>query len=264
MNIFLRELRANFKSLLIYSLIVILLTIVGFAKYQAYADNPEMLALLDSMPKAMLDAFNMEAFNLTTLTGFYGVMYTYYALILGIAAIMWGSDIINKEERYKTVEFLLVLPVTRSHVVTSKSLAALVHNILLLAITWGTVRLVSRPYHPGVEFLTFLNKSALGLFILQLVFLTVGLFLGVAMKEYRRVGSVAIAVILLTYFFSITSVLNEKLAFFKYLSPFKYFDAGALYRNGHYASLYLALSAPIIVVSMVGAYVAYNRRDLYV
>ena len=86
MNIFWRELKANFKSLIIWGVIVVLLTLIGFAKFSAYAENPELLAVLDSMPKALLDAFNMRAFNLATLSGFYGVMYTYYALIAGIAA----------------------------------------------------------------------------------------------------------------------------------------------------------------------------------
>ena len=53
----------------------------------------------------------MRAFNMTTLSGFYGIMFIYFGLMGAIAAAMWGSDIISKEERDKTVEFSLVLPV---------------------------------------------------------------------------------------------------------------------------------------------------------
>ena len=73
-----------------------------------------MLKMLDSMPPAMLDALSMRAFNLTTFSGFYGIMFIYFGLMGAIAAAMWGSDIISKEERDKTVEFSLVLPVSRS------------------------------------------------------------------------------------------------------------------------------------------------------
>jgi ABC-2 type transport system permease protein len=83
-----------------------------------------MLAMLDAMPPAVMDAMNMRAFNLTTLSGFYGVMFLYFGLMGAIAAAMWGSDIISKEERDKTVEFALVLPVSRSRVITAKALAA--------------------------------------------------------------------------------------------------------------------------------------------
>ena len=65
-------------------------------------------------------------------------MFTYFALMLSIAAAMWGSDIISKEERDKTVEFSLTLPVTRSRLVTAKALAALVNCIGLAARHLGS------------------------------------------------------------------------------------------------------------------------------
>ncbi len=264
MNIFFRELRANFRSLLIWSVIVILLTVVGFAKFSAYANNPELLAVLDNMPEALLDAINMRAFNLTTLSGFYGVMFTYYALIASIAAAMWGSDIISKEERDKTVEFSLTLPVTRSKLVTAKTLAVLVNCIVLLLITWGITVISAQSYQPDSGFYAFLSRSTVGLFILQLIFLSVGIFLGCALKQYRRAGSLAVALLLATYFFSIISNLDEKLDFLKYFSPFKYFDAAALFHEAKFDTVYLALSALIVVVSMAGAYYTYARRDLYI
>lgn len=264
MNIFLRELKANFKSLLIWGGIVILFVVIGFAKFSAYADNPEMLAILDSMPSAMLDAFNLQAFNLTTLSGFYGVMFTYFALILSIAAAMWGSDIISKEERDKTVEFSLTLPVTRSKLVTSKTLAALVNCIGLLLFTWGATVVSAQPYQPDSKFYHFLALGMLALFIMQLIFLAIGIFLGCAMKQYKRAGSVAVSLLLVTYFMSIISGMHEKLDFLKYFSPFKYFDAGDLLHKGQMDTTYLLLSAVIIVVAMVGAYYTYARRDLYI
>ena len=69
MNIFLRELRANLKSLVIWSVIIILLVMIATAKFSAFAGDPEMLKILDTMPPAVLDAMNMRAFNLTTLSG---------------------------------------------------------------------------------------------------------------------------------------------------------------------------------------------------
>jgi ABC-type transport system involved in multi-copper enzyme maturation permease subunit len=90
MNIFLRELRANLKPLIIWGVIVILFVIMGFSKFAAYEGNPELLAILDEMPPAVLSAFNFNAFNLTTVTGFYGVMFTYFAIILSAAAVMWA------------------------------------------------------------------------------------------------------------------------------------------------------------------------------
>ena len=264
MNIFVRELKANLRSLLIWGGIVILFVTIGISKFSAYEGNPEMLAVLDEMPPALLSAFNMQAFNLTTLSGFFGVMFTYFALILSIAAAMWGSDIISKEERDKTVEFSLTLPVTRSRLVTAKTLAALVNCIGLLLITGGASLVSAAQYQPDSEFYGFLRLCMLAIFIMQLIFLAVGIFLGCAMKRYKRASSVAVSLLLGTYFLSVISGLNENLEFLKYFSPFKYFDAGEFFHEARFDTTFLLLSAVIIVVSMAGASYTYARRDLYI
>jgi ABC-2 type transport system permease protein len=264
MNIFIRELKANFKSLLIWSAIVTLLITIAVAKFSAFADNPDMLAMLDSMPPAMLDALNMRAFNLTTLSGFYGLMFIYFGLMGAIASAMWGSDIISKEERDKTVEFSLVLPVSRSRVITAKALAALVNCTLFVLITWGVSLVAVRSYNPDQAFLDFLRLEMGAMFAIELVFLAVGLLLGSAMKRYKLSSSTAIAVILVTYFMSIASSMQENLDFLKYFTPFKYFDAGELFRSGQMDSTYLLISTGIIVLCVAAAYWAYNRRDLYI
>ena len=81
--------------------------VVYMSEFSAFANNEEMLSMLDGMPEQLLDAFKMNSFNLTTLTGFYGILFTYFALMLSIQAILKGNSIISKEERDKTVEFAL-------------------------------------------------------------------------------------------------------------------------------------------------------------
>lgn len=264
MNIFLRELRANLKSLLIWSVVMSLLIVIAVAKFAGFADNPEMLAVLDAMPKAVLDAMDMQAFNLTTLNGFYGLMFLYFALMGAVAAAMWGSTIISKEERDRTVEFSLVLPVSRSRVITAKALAALVHCVALVLITWGVSLVAVRSYQPDQAFYDFLRLQMLAMFLIELIFLAVGLLLGCAMKHYKRSGSAAVSIILGAYMLSVLSGMDERLDFLKWLTPFRYYDAGDLYRSGSLEGGYLLLSGLIVLVCVAGAYWAYNRRDLYI
>ena len=264
MNIFLRELRANLKSLIIWSVIITLLIMIAVAKFSAFAGDPQMLAMLDSIPPAMLDALNMRAFNMTTLSGFYGVMFIYFGLMGAIAAAMWGSEMISKEERDKTVEFSLVLPVSRSRVVTAKALAALVSCVAFVLITWGVSLAAVRSYNPDRAFFDLLALEMQAMFMIELIFLAFGLLLGCAMKQYKRSASTAVGIILATYLISILSVMQEKLDFLRYFTPFRYYDASELFRSGRLDGGYLLLSAAIIVACVAGAYLAYRRRDLYI
>lgn len=264
MNIFLRELKANLKSLVIWSVVVTLLILIAVGKFSAFAGNPEMLAMLDSFPPAMMDALSMRSFNLTTLSGFYGLMFIYFGLMGAMAAAMWGSDIISKEERDKTVEFSLVLPVSRSKIITAKALAALVNCIAFVLITWGISAAAVQSYNPDRAFFDFLRLEMQAMFWIELIFLAVGLLLGAAMKHYKRSSSTAVAIILGTYFISIVISLQEDLDFLRYFTPFKYFDAGELFRSGRIEVDSLLLSSGIILASLAAAYWVYNRRDLYI
>ena len=264
MNIFIRELKANFKSLLIWSGIVILFNLVGFTKFSAYYNNPEMLVILDSLPPAMLSAFSMSAFNLTTVTGFFGIMVTYFGLILAIAATMWGSGVISKEERDRTVEFSLTLPVTRVRMITAKTAAMVVDSLILLLITWGITLVSSQQYHPDSEFYRFVALGMLSFLFLQMIFLALGIFLGCALKKHKQSGSLGVWFLLGSYFLSILVGLNKDLDFLKYVTPFKYFDPAQLLHESRLEFPFVLLSAAIITALLAGAYASYKKRDLYI
>lgn len=205
----------------------------------------------------------MSAFNLTTLSGFYGIMFIYFGLMGAIAAAMWGSDIISKEERNKTVEFSLVLPVSRSRVITAKALAALVNCIAFVLITWIVSFAAVQSYKPDQAFYDFLALEMQAMFAIELIFLSIGLLLGCGMKQYKLSGSTTIGIILVTYFMSIVTSMQKDLVT-EILHPVQVFNAGELFRSGELDGTYLLISAAIIVVCIIASYWVYNKRDLYI
>jgi len=146
--------------------------------------------------------------------------------------------------------------------VTGKALAALVNCIGLLLITWAASVASAAQYQTDAAFYRFLALCMLALFMMQLIFLAIGLLLGCTMKQYRRASSMAVSVLLGTYFLSVMVGLHKDLEFLKYLTPFRYFDAGLLLRESRFEPVFVLLSAAIVVASMVGAYWTYARRDL--
>jgi len=222
------------------------------------------MKVLDSMPSAMISAFNLKAFNLTTVTGFFGIMINYFSLILSIAAVMWGSDIISKEERDKTVEFSLTLPVKRSRLITAKIAAAMVNCFFLLLVTWMSTLLIAQSYQPDSQFYEFVSVSMWAILLTQMIFLALGIFLGSAVKNYKRAGSLAVSILLGAYFTSVLSGLSENMNFLKFITPFKYFDPVLMLRESRLEFGFVLLSFIIIAVALVGAYFSYSKRNLYI
>ena len=264
MRMYFRELKAGIKSLLVWTVVIALLIVVAVVKFSAFESSPESLAILDSMPPQLMEALSMRAFNLTTLEGFFGAMFVFFALMGAMAAALWGSEAIAKEERERTVEFTLVLPIPRRHIITAKLLAALTNCALFVLFTWIISVIASRSYDPGKSLFDFLRLEMLAMFMIELVFLSLGTLLACASKTPRRVGSMAIGLILGLYFASIFAGMHEKLSWLKYLTPFSWFNASEFFRSGRFEPYALVLTGVTVVVFLLAAYFTYDRRDLYI
>lgn len=225
MNIIKRELRAHMKSLILWSVCIFGLVAMMMSEFSAYYQNPEMSDILDSMPEALLEAFAMNNANLTTVSGFVSIASLYFYIMLGIYAALLGSSIISKEERDKTAEFFMVLPISRQHIIGSKAVAAVICCVLVNCITTIAILATTAKYDKVIDFNKFLILMMIGIFIIQLIFLSMGMLLAATMKRYKKSGSYAMSLLLVLYILSIFVSLSSKLEFLKYITPFKYFEA---------------------------------------
>ena len=97
-----------------------------------------------------------------------------------------------------------------------------------------------------------------------MIFLSIGIMLGCATKNYKRSGYIGLALIIGTYLMSIVSDLSDTFEFFKYLTPFKYFDTLLIKNSMELDWMYVAISAGVIIVSLFIGYISYGKRDLYI
>jgi ABC-2 type transport system permease protein len=265
MNIFVRELKANARSLLFWSLFIVFFIYMGISKFTAFTGaDSDIMAMLEGIPDAVMEALQLNAFNMTTITGYYGVMQSYFGLMAAVFAVLLGNGIIAKEERDKTVEFSLTLPIPRHKLISGKVAAAVVNCIVFVLVMWGGSIIAVQPFNPDNEFYQFLALMMISTFFIELIFLAVGVLLGAAMKQYKRSGSVAVFILFGSFVLSIISALSEKFEFLKYFSPFTYFDPLKLLNESKFEVGYLLLSATIVVVSLAAAYFSYSKRDLYI
>lgn len=264
MNIIARELKANMKLLIYWSIAMIAFVVMMFAEFAAYYKNPEMLEVIEAMPAEMLAAFGMDYANMTTVSGYVSVTVAFINLALGIFALLLGNNIIAKEERDKTAGFLMTLPVTRKRVLTGKRIAAAISCAILLAVVVGSIIISLLAYEVEQEFPLFMLLVTISTFIFQLIFLSLGMLLAAVTRRHKISGGAGVGIIFALYIASVITELSERMDFLKYITPFSYFEASGILRQLRLEPIFLALSAGIILLSQAGTNLVYCKRDLYV
>jgi len=263
MNIYMRELKAHRKSLVIWCVGIFLLIIAGMGKYSAgaAAGDDSMNQLMKEMPQSLQNLFGVGTFDLTIAVEFFAILYLYLLFMAAIHAAMLGSGIISKEERDRTAEFLLVKPVSRRQIITYKLLAALtilaVFFLAALASSYGILSYYSK----GAAFVPDLMKLMASFAAIQLLFLAVGAFFAGLFKNPKRSVAAATSVMMVMYMLAIIADVVENVSFLKYFSFFKYYDAKDLLK-GSYSPVYPVISAVIAAALIWGTYYFYERRDI--
>lgn len=263
MNIISREMRANRKALIIWCVSMILLITIGMIKYQGFASmGEEANELMNNLPEVMKRIFGIGDINLTDIGGYYSIFYMYFALIAGIHAILLGASIISKEERDKTADFLLIKPIKRKQIVTSKIIASLLNIIILNIVTCVTSIIFVSKVNKGDSITSYIFKIMATLLVIQIVFFSIGLMISSLTKTAKKASSISTGVLLSTYILSMAISMYDKIEFLGYIIPFYYFDAKAILITGEIQSIYLLLSAIIIVVGIFITYNRYEYRDI--
>ncbi|MDP1809717.1 MAG: ABC transporter permease subunit [Actinomycetota bacterium] len=264
MNVFLRELRAHRTALIFWCIGMFAMVGSGMGKYAAYeSSGTSVNTLVRQLPRAVQIILGMGSFDLSKAIGFYGVLYLYLIVMATIHAAVLGAEIISKEERDRTSEFLFAKPVPRTKVITAKLLAALANMIVLNLVTLVSSIWVVDYYNKGGRPVTGdIVALMAGMFFLQLIFLSIGMSIAAIRKKPKSAASIATAVLLATFILSVAIDINNKLEFLKYLTPFKYFDAQDILPDGRLDLGYVALSGGIIIVLLAVTYRFYAKRDL--
>jgi Putative exporter of polyketide antibiotics len=265
MNIFLRELKAHRRALLIWSIAIFLMIVSSIGKFTAYAETGQsMNELLSQIPSSIKAVLGMGNFDLTKVSGFYGMLYLYLLLLATVHASLLGANIIAKEERDKTAEFLLVKPVSRSKIITAKLLASLINIVVFNLVTLIFSVVLMGKYAKGENITEEIGVLMAGMFILQLMFLLIGTATAAASRNPQSAASVSTAILLVAFVISSAIDINSRLEPLKYITPFAYFKAETLLGTGGFEPVFLLLSLAIIALLMVVTYVSYNKRDLHV
>lgn len=264
MAILLRELARNRKSLMIWTAIMVLLSVFLMTFYPTVLDQGEELdRLMKQYPQELVQAFNMDRLRMADPLGFFGTeAYLFMTLFGSIFSMMLFSGLLSREESEKTTEFLLAKPVNRADVITSKSIAAFLSIVVFNAFFGAANYILLEVYAKGKYDKEIFLYLILGAFLIHVVFGFLGLLLSVFIPKIRLVYSVSIGVVLTSYFLSIASTLTESGEFLKYFSFFKYMDAADIVENAGMTALFLFLIIGLGILFLGLSYLFYMTKDI--
>lgn len=263
MNIYWHELKANRKSMMIWSISLMLLAVLYLSFFPSFSkDAEQFVKILEGYPEAVRIALGVNTANFFTLLGFYCFPLAFITLCGAIQAMNLGTSIISKEIRDKTADFLLTKPVKRSEVVTSKLLAA-----------FTTIIITDVFYFTAASFMAFQVKEAdfsfkiftmltMTVLFVQLMFLVIGFIVSVIFQKIRSVLTVSLATVFAFYFLGMLSDTSGETAK-RFISPFKYFDTSYILKNASFEGEFLLAEGIIILIAVALSYFIYAKKDIH-
>lgn len=263
MNIYKQEFKMIRNSVLTWSVSIALLLMVFMSIYSSFAANSAVLnEAISQMPKELLVAFGMNTVDMSTVLGYFSFIFLFCQICLAIQASNYGFGLVSLEERDMTADFLLAKPVTRSAIMTSKLLAAFSGLTITNIVVWVSSFVFINMFKAGRSYdsktLVLLLAS---IAIFQLFFLTVGIVLSLLMKKVRNVTPLSMA---LAFGMYVLSAFGSMLGDVKLenITPFKHFEPGYIIANSAYNTPLVLFNVSIILISVVGSYLLYARRNI--
>lgn len=265
MNIIRREWKANYKSLLFWCLGILVMVGGGMVKYEGLGTTGDSLnELMAQMPASLQAIMGTGSLDLTTVEGYFGLLYFYLLIMAAIHAAILGATMISKEERDKTAEFLFVKPISRAGVITAKLVASITILVVFNAVALLSSILFVNLFNKGESITTMIVLMMGGMWMLQLLFLFLGTSVAASLKNPKLSISVSTGIVLLTFILSVGIDLKNSLNGLKYVTPFKYFEAKNLLSDGRYDLSFVMLASLLMVLFITMTYIFYRRRDLAV
>jgi ABC-2 type transport system permease protein len=262
-NLFLMEIRRNTKGFLVWFAIIALCVISTFGVIPTFMEGQE--ELLSAYPDEVKLALGIDAAAWDTTLGVYSTYYAFFFPLLGaMFAISLASSIISKEEGKKTAEFLLVKPITRAEIVTSK-LAVYMTLVTALWIGVSLMELVGLYFmgSDSPEIGSYFTMSFYG-YLLILLFGCVGMVVSLFIKRGRSVLGLSVGIVLISYLFDVMAKLSEKASKLAAISPFHYLDTSVAAETYGLQAGNVMFFVAASALCLVATFVLYRRKDIYV
>ncbi len=262
-SMLLHELKQYQKTTIIWT--VCLIAGAGFylSLYPAFAQDIEAVQkLIENFPAAFRDALGLTPDMYGSIIGFYRLTLSFIILAGAIQAMNIGTSIVSKEESENTAEFLLVKPVRRSKILTSKLVASLTLLLITNIIYLVSVPIVVKVLADATIDLEIYVLMTLTLLFVQVFFLALGFLISVVAPKIRSVLSISLSTVFGFYIIGmLDTLLGAKTI--RYVTPFKFYDLEYIAKNHSYEPVFIVIEVIFVTVAIAASYYIYSKRDIH-
>lgn len=259
-----KEFKLSRKSLFLWSLVLVLTATMGALEYPLVYKNTDMvMSGINAIPRIVQIMFGVEGLDFSTALDYYITMYYYYVLIAFLFAANLGFNIIHKEEKYKTAEFLYTKPMSRRKIILSKIITGLINVFILATVTALTSLLILLPIIEASYLSKIVLVTSSGMLFAQIVFFSVGVLSAAIFRKNIYGQLLTYGFVLLSYTLSILIQYFQKIDFLNFLTPFQYFPVNDVAHSG-LSFIYIILALGLSFILLFVAMKKYETKDLYI
>ena len=260
MTIVKHELRQSKLSFLIWTSAIGFLLVVCIFLFPEMKGEMESVGDVFSSMGSFTDAFGMDRLNFGTLTGYYAIE---CGNVMGLGGAFFSAlcavNILSKEEKDKTAEFLLAHPVSRVRVITEKLISLLIQitamNLIIYVLSVGSMAAVGEDI-PWTE----VDLFHIAYYILQIEL--AGICFGIS--AFMRKGNVGLGlgIAVTMYFLNLISNIAEAAEFLKYITPFGYCEGADIVTDRSLDGTMVFIGIVLGMIGIASAYWKYTRKDI--
>jgi ABC-2 type transport system permease protein len=262
MKQFIFELKSHRKSFFFWTLSLFAFIVIIMMEFSAYRSNPELLEILDILPQELLAAFNLLDVNLTTVSGFTAITLDYIQLALAIFSVLLGVVIISKEARWRTTDFLFVMPRSRHRIITIKFLAGLMLMSMMVIIVGLFFAIVASQYSPEANYWPYLIRAHVSMWIILCFFYGFGFVLGSVVKGSKLASTIASVSVFVFYILSVFISLVDSLSWLKPFSIFSLIRYSQLIQSDLISTQAIVTCIGSMILFYVVSVFHYPKKDL--
>lgn len=260
MTVFLHELRMGRRTFIIWTLAIGLFMAMCIFLFPQMKDQMESVGETFASMGAFTAAFGMDKISMGTFIGFYAIE---CGNILSVGGAFFAAvvavNILSKEEKERTAEYLFTHPVSRERVLIQKLLAVvsqlILMNILVYLISVGSIAIIGESV-PWKD-LTLLHVA----YLLCQIEISLICYMISAFSRNNNFG-VGLGMALVLYFMSALSNVSDKARICKVISPFGYAEGSDILTSG---KIDMSLAIPGLMIGVVLAvtgFMYYRKKDM--